>query len=77
MVGVHGVVQEIRIEGTQRIEPETVRSYLNIQPGDPFENDRVERSLKTLYNTGLFAQDQWRLDRLTSVNCDSTQMLKH
>ena len=29
-----GVVREVRIEGTQRIEPETVRSYLLVQPGD-------------------------------------------
>ena len=29
-----GTVGDIRIEGVQRIEPETVRSYLLIQPGD-------------------------------------------
>lgn len=49
------VIREIRVEGTQRIEPETVRSYLAIQPGDPYDADRVDRSLKSLFATGLFA----------------------
>jgi outer membrane protein insertion porin family len=50
-----GTIAEIRIEGTQRVEPETVRSYLLVQPGDPFEADRIDRSLKSLFATGLFA----------------------
>ena len=50
-----GTVREVRIEGTERIEPETVRSYLLIQPGDPFESERIDRSLKALFATGLFA----------------------
>jgi outer membrane protein insertion porin family len=54
-VATGGTVAEIRIEGTQRVEPETVRSYLLIQPGDPFDADRIDRSLKALYGTGLFA----------------------
>jgi outer membrane protein insertion porin family len=50
-----GTIQEIRIEGTQRVEPETVRSYLVVQPGDPFDPERLDRSLKSLFATGLFA----------------------
>ncbi len=50
-----GIVREVRIEGTQRIEPETVRSYLLVQPGDPFDEGRIDRSLKALFATGLFA----------------------
>lgn len=49
------IIREVQIEGTQRIEPETVRSYLAIQPGDPYDPERVDRSLKTLFATGLFA----------------------
>jgi len=50
-----GTISEIRIEGTQRVEPETVRSYMLVQPGDPFDSDRIDRSLKSLFATGLFA----------------------
>ncbi len=50
-----GVISDIRVEGVQRIDPETVRSYLSIRTGDPFDNDRLDRSLKTLFATGLFA----------------------
>ncbi len=49
------------MQGNQRIEAGTVRSYMLVQPGDPFDPDRLDRSLKTLYATGLF-QDV-RLDR--------------
>ena len=50
-----GTIADIRIEGIQRIEPETVRSYLLLQPGDPWDAERVDRSLKALFATGLFA----------------------
>ena len=49
-----GVIQAIKVEGNQRIEDGTIRSYLLVQPGDPFDPDRIDRSLKTLYATGLF-----------------------
>lgn len=49
------VVSEVRIEGNQRIEPETIRSYLLVQEGDTFSKDRIDRSLKALFATGLFA----------------------
>lgn len=50
-----GTVADIRIEGAQRIEPETIRSYLLIQPGDVWDDELVDRSLKALFATGLFA----------------------
>jgi outer membrane protein insertion porin family len=50
-----GAVSEIRVVGTQRIEPETVRSYLELQPGDPWDDEKVNASLKALFATGLFA----------------------
>ncbi|MGE5478610.1 MAG: outer membrane protein assembly factor BamA [Bacteroidales bacterium] len=48
-------VRQIVVQGTQRIEIETVKSYMAITEGDPYDSDRIDRSLKTLYNTGLFA----------------------
>ena len=56
-----GTVTDIRIEGAQRIEPETVRSYLLIRQGDPWDEEQVNKSLKALFATGLFADV--RLDR--------------
>ncbi len=56
-----GSIQTIKVEGNQRIETSTILSYMLVQPGDPFDADRLDRSLKTLYATGLF-QDV-RLDR--------------
>jgi outer membrane protein insertion porin family len=50
-----GVVTDIKVEGTQRIEPETVRSYLQIQPGDAWDAAKLDASLKALFATGLFA----------------------
>ena len=49
------VIDSIRIVGNQRIEEGTILSYMLVQPGDPFGSDRVDRSLRTLYATGLFA----------------------
>lgn len=50
-----GVVQEVIVEGVQRVEPDTVRSYLLIREGDTFDALRINRSLKSLFATGLFA----------------------
>jgi outer membrane protein insertion porin family len=49
-----GVVRGIDVQGNQRIEADTVRSYMLLQPGDPFDADRLDRSLRTLFATGLF-----------------------
>lgn len=53
-----GEVRGIRVDGNQRIESGTIRSYLLIQSGDRFEQDRLDRSLRTLYATGLFQDVQ-------------------
>ena len=48
-------IRSISVIGNQRIEANTVASYLLFAPGDPFSNERIDLSLKTLYATGLFA----------------------
>jgi outer membrane protein insertion porin family len=52
------VVRAIDIRGNQRIEADTVRSYMLLQPGDRFDSDRQDRSLRTLFATGLFRDVQ-------------------
>ncbi len=49
-----GTIAAITVSGNQRIEPGTIQSYMVVQPGDPFDQDRINESLKTLYATGLF-----------------------
>ncbi len=53
-----GIIQTITVEGNERIEAGTIRSYILVQVGDPFDADRLDRSLKTLYATGLFQDVQ-------------------
>ncbi len=38
-----------------RIEPETVLTYLMIQKGDTVDEEQLDRGLKSLFSTGLFA----------------------
>jgi len=57
-----GTVEEVRIEGSERIEPETVKSYLTVQPGDTFDAEKLDKSLKVLFATGLFADVTMRRD---------------
>lgn len=48
-------VRDIRVEGNRRVEPETVRSYLQFSVGQPYDAGRVDASLQALFATGLFA----------------------
>ncbi|WBV42039.1 outer membrane protein assembly factor BamA [Pseudoroseomonas cervicalis] len=50
----NGYVSQIDVQGNQRIEADTIRSYMLLQPGDAFDADRLDRSLRTLFATGLF-----------------------
>jgi len=55
------------VVGNQRIEEGTILSYMLVQPGDSFSGDRVDKSLRTLYATGLFADVSLRRDGSTLV----------
>ncbi|MGN6653580.1 POTRA domain-containing protein, partial [Trinickia sp.] len=59
-VAAHGatapfVVQDIRIQGLQRVEPGTVFSYLPIKRGDTFTDDKASEAIRALYATGFFS----------------------
>ena len=56
------IIQAIAVRGNQRIEAETVGSYLPIQAGMPAEQELLDLSLKTLFNTGLFADVNLEMD---------------
>ena len=65
--GAEGRIAAIRVEGNQRIEEGTIRSYMLVQPGGAFDPDLIDRSLKTLYATGLFQDVAIRQDGGTLV----------
>ncbi|PHS78710.1 MAG: outer membrane protein assembly factor BamA [Rhodospirillaceae bacterium] len=48
-------IEAIAVEGVARVDAETVRSYLLVREGDAFDAVRIDRSLKSLFSTGLFA----------------------
>jgi len=62
-------VRSIVVQGTQRIEPATVLSYLSIRQGDPYDEQVVDKSLKTLFATGLFAD--------VKINWDGSTLTIH
>ena len=45
----------IRVEGTFRIEPETVRTYMVVRVGQNYDTAAVDRSVKTLFSSGFFS----------------------
>ncbi len=49
-----GIISAIDVSGNHRIQSDTITSYMVVQPGDPFNAQQINESLKTLYATGLF-----------------------
>jgi outer membrane protein insertion porin family len=47
-------VQNIIINGNQRVENETILSYMQLNVGDSFSDEGIDASIKTLFQTGLF-----------------------
>ncbi|MEO8420839.1 MAG: outer membrane protein assembly factor BamA [Hyphomicrobium sp.] len=54
-------VRAINVTGNRRVEPETVRSYLQFSVGDAYDAGKVDGSIKALFATGLFSDV--RIDR--------------
>ncbi len=50
-----GIVRAIKVEGNERIEADTVASYLPIAIGDTVDPQRLDLAIKTLFRTDLFA----------------------
>ena len=49
------VISKILIEGNQRVEIETINSYINLSIGDSFNSDILNKTLKSLFSTGFFS----------------------
>lgn len=50
-----GHIQDVRVEGNQRIESRTILSYLGLKAGDGFTRTDIDTGLKNLFATGFFA----------------------
>ena len=49
------MIRSIAVRGNQRLEPETIRSYANLAPGQTYTAESLDQALKDLYATQLFA----------------------
>jgi outer membrane protein insertion porin family len=47
-------IANIAITGNQRVENETILSYLQLGVGDQFDSEAIDESIKVLFQTGLF-----------------------
>ena len=54
-------IKDIIVKNNQRIDTETIISYLNIDPGDPVNYQILNRKLKEMYKLGLFADIKLRV----------------
>jgi outer membrane protein insertion porin family len=50
-----GTVSRIQVDGTERVDPQTILSYMTVKPGDGYSQESLSESAKALYGTGLFA----------------------
>ncbi|MFT3975829.1 MAG: outer membrane protein assembly factor BamA, partial [Sphingomonas bacterium] len=48
-------IKSLRVDGSQRIEPETVLSYTKLRVGDSYTNETLDQAIKDLYASDLFA----------------------
>ncbi len=54
------VIRSIVVSGNQRLEPETIVSYVKLRVGEPYDRERLDEALRDLYATDLFADAQIR-----------------
>ncbi len=47
-------INKIVVQGNERVEEETIKSYLDIIPGIKFSSEDLDNSIKKLYNSNLF-----------------------
>ena len=52
------IVRQIVVEGNQRVEYDTVLSYLQFQVGQDASAEKIDESVKVLFQTGLFSDVQ-------------------
>jgi outer membrane protein insertion porin family len=49
------VIARVQVEGNQRISSESIFYHAGLKSGDPLTQDQLNRALKALFETNLFA----------------------
>jgi outer membrane protein insertion porin family len=61
------IIREIKIAGTKRLEPETVKVHLHFATGERYDAYKADDSVKALFATGLFSDVRIRLEGSTVI----------
>jgi len=54
------IIRTITITGAERLEPQTILSYIRLRPGDAYTQAAADQAIKDLYATELFASASLR-----------------
>jgi outer membrane protein insertion porin family len=54
------IIKSINVSGAQRLEPDTVRSYIQLRAGTAYTTETLDQAIRTLFDTELFADVQIR-----------------
>jgi len=62
-------ISEIEIVGNQRIEVDTIRSYISLSPGNVFEADEINAAYQRVLKSGLFESVDFKeIDGVLTIN---------
>lgn len=61
------IIRQITVQGSERIEAETISSYLTVSAGSEFDETALDESLKNLFATGLFSDVELRENNGTLI----------
>ncbi|MEP2234633.1 MAG: outer membrane protein assembly factor BamA [Alteripontixanthobacter sp.] len=54
-IATQDIIRTISVAGAQRLEPQTILSYIRLRPGQPYSQAAGDQALKELYATELFS----------------------
>ena len=55
-----GTIKAINVSGSQRLEPDTVRSYIQLRAGAQYTTESLDQAIRDLFDTELFTDVQIR-----------------
>jgi outer membrane protein insertion porin family len=61
------LIQDIQIQGNQRIEKETILAQIDLMPGKGYSQEEIDQALKSLFSSGLFADARLEIKGQTLI----------